>query len=103
MPGLVYTFERESDVDEFQSENRISTDAIEAIVEAINGNPEIHYEELTSPENPKPMIAVVFCEGTSTTMFGELSTEALRSRGVKIRDMQMTEGAGHSEDLAVQT
>lgn len=82
MLGRVYTFERDG-AEQVASES-VSKTAINAVVAAINDTPGIRYEELTDPDNPRPIIAMLFADSRRMQQFDELVAATLKLSAIKV-------------------
>lgn len=91
MLGRVYTFERDERTDALHGLELVSASAVNAIVAAINDQPGIRFEELTDPDNPRPVIVVLFAGAKQMQYFDELIEPALRLSGVHARIVHDTE------------
>lgn len=97
----VYTFERDAQADTLPADARVSTAAIGALIAAINERFGIQFEELTEPDNHRPVIAVLFAGPVCRHHFDGLIEATLKLSGVRICSTQEMEAHPTTHPAAV--
>lgn len=80
----IYTFERDPYAVAGGMQRLVSACAVDALVAAIAGEPNIRYEELTVGSSHRPMIAAFFADAGLVEVFGDRLTESSRQHGVRV-------------------
>lgn len=105
MLGLVFTFEIDKTQDAAPVESLISKRALDAVANAIRGDPSITFEEITDSTNAQPKIAVIFSDLRQMDAFTARLTLALWPSGIRIADLraikERTSTASSSEEGAI--
>jgi hypothetical protein len=92
MLGRVFMFE--SDRTQVSSDSLISETVVSAIETGINELSGIRYWELTAPENPKPVFAILFADEQKKELFEVFFGPVLRLCGLRahpVRTLEVSE------------
>src|SRR6476659_220624 len=91
MPVRVYKLERNAATDMLPAGQSVSAAAAIALAAAINGQAGIRFEELTEPNNPRPIVAVIFADPFCRQHFDSLIEATLELSGIRAIEVRELE------------